>query len=204
MSAPAQSLVLKLGGSLSETGRLGDLAALVSRATVNVVVVPGGGAFADTVRMIEPALNIPQALSHRLALLAMHQMGLVIESKSPRYHAAETLEDIAGELVLGAVPVWMPFAMQHDDPTLPADWRTTSDALAARLAERLGGAVVALVKSCEIPTGSTLDSLTRAGIVDPMFGEVVARAGLTWAVYGPGDEAALQARLGLERTDGHR
>lgn len=195
--APAETLVLKLGGSLSETGRLGEVAALVAQATVPVVVVPGGGPFADTVRMVEPALDIPQALSHRLALLAMHQMGLVIEAKSPRYHAAETLEDIASEIVLGAVPVWMPFALQHDDPTLPADWRTTSDALAARLAERLGGASVALVKACEIPPHSNLKALTAAGVVDPKFGEVVTRAGLSWRVYGPRDEAALRARLGL-------
>ena len=189
-------LVLKLGGSLAETGRLNQLCALVARATAPVIVVPGGGPFADAVRSAQPALAMPEALAHRLALLAMHQMGLVIGAHAPRFHAVQTVEEIASALVLGSIPVWMPFCLQHDDPTLPADWRTTSDALAARLAERMGGVPVALVKSCPVPAGVTLTSLTQDGIVDPMFATVVSRAGLDWKVYGGTDEAALTARLG--------
>ena len=151
---------------------------------------------ANAVRAAQPQLQLTDALAHRCALLAMHQMGLVIAARHPRFVLAGTLEDIAAALVTGAIPVWLPFALQHDDPALPADWTATSDALAARLAERMGGASVALVKSCAVAERATLADVTAGGIVDPVFGEVVARARLSWVVYGAGDEGRLADRLG--------
>ena len=71
----------------------------------------------------------------------------------------------------------------------------TSDALAARLAERLKGAEVVLVKSCAVPLGATLEELASAGIVDPVFSQIVARAGVAWRVLGAGDEERLGALL---------
>ena len=51
----------------------------------------------------------------------------------------------------------------------------------------MGGASVALVKSCAVAEGATLAEVTAGGIVDPVFGEVVTRARLSWVVYGAGD-----------------
>ena len=45
-----EALVVKLGGSLSETGELKRWLALITRARRPLIVVPGGGAFADAVR----------------------------------------------------------------------------------------------------------------------------------------------------------
>jgi 5-(aminomethyl)-3-furanmethanol phosphate kinase len=189
------ALVLKLGGRLAGNGRLMGVVDLVARSSVPVVVVPGGGPFADAVRAAQPQLKLTDGLAHRLALLAMHQMGLVIASRHPRLALCETLDDLAAALVRGAVPVWLPFALQHDDANVPADWTVTSDALAARLAERMGGASVALVKSCPIANDITLVEAKAAGIVDPVFGVVVTRARLRWTLYGAGDETRLADRL---------
>jgi len=188
-------LVLKLGGSLAECGRLADIADRVATATVPVVVVPGGGPFADAVRALQPRYAYSDVTAHQLALLAMHQMGLVVAAWSPRFQCAGTLEAIGRALDQRLVPVWLPYALQHNETSLPADWSVTSDSLAARLAERLGNATVALVKSCAVPPGATLDCLTRSGVVDPMFGAIVERAGLTWRVYGGDDCHELQNAL---------
>lgn len=195
-NAGPPTLVLKLGGSLAENGRLKSIAALVARARIPVVVVPGGGPFADAVRQAQPLLGITDTLAHRLALLAMHQMGLVIAALDARFVTAGSLDDIHAALARDRIPVWLPFALQHDDATLPADWTVTSDALAARLAERLCAPAVVLLKSGQIPSEQSLEMLTSAGIVDPWFEVVVARAGLDWHLSGNGDEAALAARLG--------
>jgi aspartokinase-like uncharacterized kinase len=50
-------LVIKIGGSLAETGRLKDVLALVTEAKRPVVVVPGGGGFAQKVRDLQNALR---------------------------------------------------------------------------------------------------------------------------------------------------
>jgi aspartokinase-like uncharacterized kinase len=202
IGAVGPALVLKLGGSLAESGRLTGIIEIVARSRAPVVVVPGGGPFADCVRAAQAGLHITDRTAHRVALLAMHQMGVVIASRHPRFRPCETLADLAAALVGGAVPVWMPYALQADDDTLPNDWTTTSDALAARLAERMGGPQagvgVALVKSCAVAPGVSLDSLASTGIADPVFAKVVVRADLAWAVYGAGDERRLAGRVASE------
>ena len=168
---------------------------MASSASAPFVIVPGGGPFADTVRGVQPHLQFTDMIAHRIALLAMHQMGHVIAALNLRFALAASLDEIGAFLAAGRIPVWMPYALQSNDETLPADWTVTSDALAARLAERLGGAPVALVKSCPVPAAPALDQLAAQGVTDPVFSAIVTRAGLDWRIYGSGDEAALASRL---------
>ncbi len=193
-------LVLKLGGSLAESGHLKNIIRLVERARRRTIIVPGGGPFADSVRALQPQLNLTDAAAHRLALLAMHQMAIVIAGLSERFVTTEYLPELSISRTTGAIPVWLPYALQHHDATLPADWTVTSDALAARLAERLIEADVALVKSCPIAADATLEELAAQGIVDPVFPIVVTRARLAWRVYGAGEEALLADALRVTPT----
>ena len=188
-------LVVKLGGSLAESGQLKAHIEIIARASRPLVVVPGGGPFADTVRTLQPQLGLSDATAHRLALLAMHQMALVLCALHERFVTVEYLPEMFVQRTGGPIPVWLPYALQHGDGSLPADWSVTSDALAARLAERLQGAEVVLVKSCAVAPGATLEALAEAGIIDPVFSLVVARAGLRWQVFGPGDEERLGTLL---------
>ena len=188
-------LVLKLGGSLTGSDRLLSIIGLTTRARRPVIIVPGGGPFADSVRALQPKLAIPDPTAHAMALLSMDQMGLYLASLDHRLAACQTLVQFAHALQDGKIPVWLPYALQHTDTTLPTDWTVTSDTLAARLAERIAGASVALVKSCPVPPDQGLDRLTELGIVDPLFAPTVRRTHLTWGVYGTGDEPLLAKRL---------
>ncbi len=190
-------LVLKLGGSLLATGRMGPLIELVRKAKRPVVIVPGGGAFADQVRQSQKAHGFDDATAHRLALFAMHQMANVIASRAPHVMTAATPQDMAAAGAHGAVPVWVPSAMVAADPEIPKSWDMTSDSLAAWLAARLGTPHVALVKSCAVDPDEPLAGLTAAGIVDPLFGGYAERHGLNWSVIGADDEARLARLLGI-------
>jgi aspartokinase-like uncharacterized kinase len=107
-------------------------------------------------------------------------------------------------LAAGRVPAWLPWKLCARDTTIPADWSVTSDGLAGRLAERLGGAPVVLVKSCAVAPGVELHRLARAGTVDPTFVTIVERARLSWRVLGAGDEAELAAVLEAQRQGRRR
>jgi hypothetical protein len=187
--------VVKLGGSLSKSKRLQSILNLVAAARAKVVIVPGGGAFADAVRKAQADLGFSEKAAHRMALLAMHQTGLMLAAFKPRLEPAETLAAIKRVLARGAIPVWLPYKLTAGDKRVPADWTATSDALAARLAERLGRTPVVLVKSCRVARGASIAALTRAGIVDAAFGSIVARARLPWRVLGAGDEVELASLL---------
>jgi 5-(aminomethyl)-3-furanmethanol phosphate kinase len=188
-------MVLKLGGSLAETGRLRALLALVSRTRRAVVVVPGGGPFADAVRTSQALLRFSDGAAHDMALLAMHQMATAMIGLEPRLVAADTLAAMKRAWRLRHIPVWLPSKLCSADRRIPRDWTITSDGLAARLAERLGDAELLVVKSCAVQGTASARTLARQGIVDPVFATIVERAGLAWRVIGPGESAALADAL---------
>jgi 5-(aminomethyl)-3-furanmethanol phosphate kinase len=188
-------VVLKLGGSLAETGRLRSLLAIVRRARRPTVIVPGGGPFADAVRDTQRRLKFSDEIAHDMALFAMHQMADAMCAIEPRLVATDTLVGMARAWRQRRVPVWLPAKLCASDRRIPRDWTITSDGLAARLAERLGNAELIVVKSCRVRRTATVAALARQGIVDSVFPVIVDRADLTWSVLGTGDGPLLEQAL---------
>lgn len=186
-------LVVKIGGSLSETGRLSAVLKLASAAPRPVVIVPGGGAFADAVRADQARKGFSDAEAHRLAILAMHDMAAHFMSLQPGFAGVERVADFHAAWRRGRVPIWLPARMCLRDATIPQDWSITSDGLAARLAEQLGRLPVVLVKSVRVARSAAARTLAARGIVDPAFAAITRRSGLRWSIAGPGEERiALQ------------
>lgn len=204
MSTLRGPTVVKLGGSLAEGGRLQTILDIVGAARLACVIVPGGGSFADAVRAAHKKHGISQAVAHRMALLAMHQTGMMLAGMHARLIPVETLAAMRRAIAESRIPVWMPLRLTDGDAGVTADWRTTSDGLAARLAERLGGGQVVLVKSCRVDRSATPARLVRQGLIDPVFAEIVERAALPWRVLGTGDDKELAQLVGASYRSGRR
>ncbi|HML29121.1 MAG TPA: uridylate kinase [Hyphomicrobium sp.] len=187
-------VVVKVGGSLAETGRLASVLAMISGARIPVVIVPGGGPFADAVRNLQAEMKFDNAVAHRLAMLAMEQMAECIADRQPGMKIARSLDEISEAVMDGQIPVWAPLQMIGQDASVAQSWEVTSDSLAARLAELLDARLV-LLKSLSARGALSADDLARDGIVDPAFPEIVERANLAWSIFGPEDDAALSALL---------
>jgi aspartokinase-like uncharacterized kinase len=159
--------VVKLGGSLHDAAALRPrLAELASVPGPPRIVVPGGGPFADTVREIQPRLGFGDLAAHRMAILAMQQCGLALQSLEPRLVLAQT----EVELRSAHAGIWLPWAMVGLEPQIEPSWAVTSDSLAVWLATRLGAEMLILVKSAPPPTGEmSLRELARTGLVDAAF-----------------------------------
>ncbi len=72
--------VVKIGGSLAlYPDKLKELCIRLSEAAKKhkMVVVPGGGEFADLVRNCDKRFNLSCKASHRMAILGMDQYGLL-------------------------------------------------------------------------------------------------------------------------------
>jgi aspartokinase-like uncharacterized kinase len=190
-------LVIKVGGSLAETGRLGSVLAMIGSARIPVVIVPGGGPFADAVRRLQDEMHFDDVIAHRLAMLAMEQMGECIVSRQAGMKVARSIDEISDAVMDGQIPVWAPLNMIGNDETIAAGWSATSDSLSGRLAELLKARLV-LLKSVDVERNASADELAGNGVVDPLFPEIVARARLSWSIFGPGDDAALAALLAGE------
>lgn len=120
----AQSaLVVKLGGSLlTQVPRLVEE---LQRSGRPLLLVPGGGPFAERVRTLE--LDGDEA--HWMAIAGMEQFGWYIASQGMKP---------TDRLVIGrGVSVLLPYRVLRDEDPLPHTWEVTSDTIAAWVAKKL-------------------------------------------------------------------
>ena len=164
--------VVKLGGSLHADPALQNwLDMLASFGKGKVVIVPGGGPFADQVRVAQRRWGFNDKTAHHMALLAMEQFGLQLMGMNSALVGASSLSDIQRHIAESRVVIWMPSETVLSAPDIAANWNVTSDSLAAWLAKKLDAARLVLVKSCAIPAGARLVGLAASGIVDAAFVE---------------------------------
>lgn len=164
--------VVKLGGSLHADPALQNwLAMLLRDGGGKVVIVPGGGPFADQVRVAQRRWGFNDKTAHHMALLAMEQFGLQLMGMNSALVGASSLSDIQRHIAESRVVIWMPSETVLSAPDIAANWNVTSDSLAAWLTKKLDAARLVLVKSCAIPAGARLVGLAASGIVDAAFVE---------------------------------
>lgn len=170
-------IVIKLGGSLSRTDALVDC---LSAAEKNyqgraVVIVPGGGAFADQVRLAQQHWRFDDTTAHHMALLAMQQMALLFKGLKPDFVIAANVEAIQNQLGRKRTVIWSPDIIELDNAGIPASWDITSDSLAAWLTKTLSATELVLIKSAAIDSGLSLQQLAAQNIVDKAFCDFVAQ-----------------------------
>jgi aspartokinase-like uncharacterized kinase len=101
-----------------------------------VLIVPGGGKFADLVRR----LNVSDTAAHWMAIAGMEQFGW--------YIASHGVPATAGITLPPEVTVLLPYcALRRVDP-LPHSWNVTSDTIAAWVANELSADLL-LLKSVD-------------------------------------------------------
>ena len=171
--------VVKLGGSLANSEELPRWLDVIAAAGAGkVVLVPGGGPWADEVREAQKREGFDDRVAHRKALRAMGQYAQMLIGIQSGLVAAASMEAIHRVLGQGEIPVWMPYDMVVADPAIPESWDVTSDSLAAWLAGRLRAQGLALAKSVEVG-GGRVDAMemVERGWVDACFPRFVAAAG---------------------------
>ena len=161
--------VVKLGGSHAASPHLRQWLGAIAAEAGAIVVVPGGGPFADAVRRTQAAMGFDNVAAHEMAMMAMAQFGRALQSLNPALRLADSLAAIRRALREGKVPVWSPERMARA-AGLPETWDLTSDSLAAWLSAKLAADRLVLVKHGGFsgPRADVLD-LVRGGVVDPLF-----------------------------------
>ena len=184
--------VVKLGGSLDRNPLLRRwLTALAEVGAGRVVIVPGGGRFANAARDAQQHWGFDDLTGHNLAVLGMAQMAQMMKGLCPALPCVGDEAALHAQLAAGAVPIWMPLSLLRNVPDELTNWGVTSDSLALWLAERLQAEGVIVVKSCAVPADADAASLAAAGIVDAEFATRSTRLPCPVRVVNASDWAAL-------------
>jgi aspartokinase-like uncharacterized kinase len=168
--------VVKLGGSLNSDPLLPQwLELLAQLGGGRVVLVCGGGRFADAVRQHQAHWRYNDLAAHNMALLAMAQTAHFLQALNPALQMANSDEQAQRALRLGKTALWSPLALLADQADAHTDWSVTSDSIALALAQRLGAEQLVVVKSCSVDPQASLARLGEAGIVDARFAQLAAQ-----------------------------
>src|SRR5579885_2236793 len=76
-------VVVKIGGSLAKDRQWAAWLDVLAGRGGPLIVVPGGGAFADCVRAQQRVMGFSDKAAHRMALSAMGQFGMALAAQSP-------------------------------------------------------------------------------------------------------------------------
>ncbi|MCJ7761902.1 amino acid kinase, partial [Candidatus Bathyarchaeota archaeon] len=103
--------VIKVGGSLSQNPQsLRALCVKLSEIAKKhaLVLVPGGGEFADCVRDFDKRFSLSSSVVHRMAILGMDQYGLLLSDLAPDCSVVDKLEDAKRLSGTGRLVVFLP------------------------------------------------------------------------------------------------
>ena len=190
-------VVVKIGGSLCDAPVLPALLSTVARqARSRVVVVPGGGPFADQVRSTQARWRYSERAAHAMALLAMAQYGLMLSAIEPRLVPASNAAAIEALWRQRQVAVWTPAPGELDGEQIEETWDVTSDSLAAWLAGILGHADLLLVKSAPGPSERcNRAAILESDLVDAAFARYATKTEGRICLLGPDEHACLEQML---------
>ena len=186
MTLPSVS-VIKIGGGLARVpGALDRVCRAVGAAGRDhrLLVVPGGGVFADTVREFERTDGLSVDAAHWMAILAMDQYAHVLADRIPRASLVEEPGAVLPAVTPRGVAVLAPFRWMRSADVLPHSWEVTSDSIAAFVAGALDAGRLILIKPVATP----------AEALDPSFATTLP-AGLPYWIVGCDRMDELAARL---------
>ncbi len=166
-------IVVKVGGSLFDHPGLGPgLRGWLGELRGPVLLVPGGGAFAEAVRQLDRTHRLGDEAAHWLALRAAALAGSFLADLVP---GAAVVQHPGNAFRVGVLDTHA-FGRLDDgySGSLPHTWAATTDSVAARAGVAFRADRLVLLKSVDMPPGTPWDEAAARGWVDPHFPSAIA------------------------------
>ena len=173
-------VVLKLGGSLLSCRDIADRLRqfFAGLKSARVLIVVGGGGSADVVREWSQRFDLTEEAGHWIALRSLSVTRALVKTLIPglgevtsRDEALRFWKDQQSPLLLD-IESSLSQSESQGAITLPHTWDTTSDSIAAWVAQEWDASELILLKSVDLPEVATLDVACAAELVDANFPQV--------------------------------
>jgi len=145
--------VFKIGGKILENSN--NIKSTISQLThlynekilQKIIVIPGGGSFANFVRSLDEVLQIGDDLAHWIAIYSINYNGIILKRKYPNLETIEKLKTFQDAKQMFCI--FLPYRFLREDDTLPHNWNVTSDSIALYVANKLKLSQCFLIKSVD-------------------------------------------------------
>ena len=179
--------VVKIGGSLANDKRLTDWLELISDSHQPIVVVPGGGPFANQVRAAQSFWQFSDNAAHHMSILGMQQFGYMLTDLNKKLDSAVSASEVNKKLKSGySSIVWIPTLEELVLDNIPASWDVTADSLAVWVCKKISADYLMLIKSLDMTryVDCSIQILQENGIVDPAFKKMLLEIDCPFKVIG--------------------
>ena len=136
-----KTIIIKIGGKILEdpedlNSTISQLKQLLDKKSIQkIIIIPGGGSYANFVRLIDQKLNIGNDLAHWMAIYAMHHNGYLLSEKYSFIKPFEGFKEL--ELSKELFSIFLPFNYLYQFDELPHSWDVTSDSITLYFAHKL-------------------------------------------------------------------
>jgi len=148
-----KSIVVKIGGKILKRREevesvLNQFRTLIENNLLEtIIIIPGGGIFANFVRHIDNTLSIGDDMSHWMAVYSMNFNGKMLSRRYPSLEQTEEFSEL--KLPKENMLVFLPFKYLYQTDELPHSWDVTSDSIALHIAYKLGYKECYLIKDID-------------------------------------------------------
>jgi aspartokinase-like uncharacterized kinase len=198
--------VVKVGGSFqADREALKELCGILEEVSTEhpLLIVPGGGKFADLVRHLQRTLGLSDRTAHVMAIFGMNIFGHQLHRLIRGSKITKSTKRIGSK----GCTIFLPFQELRCCEELEPSWDVTSDAIAAWASAKVGCKKLILVKMIDgifhrrrLRTSIFAPELRRMkqSVVDRKLPEILESAGIKcWIVNGKHPErvkAVLEGR----------
>jgi len=143
---------MKIGGSLLKNPKaFTNLFSKFDELVHNhqIVILPGGGEFADQVRKYHSIYKFSDTAAHYMAITTEDIIGILIKEYLPEGELTYKLEEVPDILKHNKIAIFLPSRYLIGVEELPHSWDVTSDSIAIYLANKLHFKKVILVKDVD-------------------------------------------------------
>jgi hypothetical protein len=155
-----KTALVKIGGSILKnkeaiTSTISQLTALQNKMKGfrNIIIIPGGGSYANLIRYIDKRLKIGDIMAHWEAILCMDKNAEDLHKQFPSTLLCEEFSELSEKIKENVkdsqLIIFKPFKYLYETDRLPHSWKVTSDSIALHIAFELALEKCFLIKNVD-------------------------------------------------------